>query len=88
VLCPSCRDVSVSYADVDRPLRFELMADDVAALIGQLGLDGADVMGWSLGGGVALRTAIQHPQVVRRLVLVSTPCKRDGAFVQRVLADS
>jgi pimeloyl-ACP methyl ester carboxylesterase len=65
-------------ADVDRPLRFELMAGDVAALVRHLGLDAADVMGYSLGGGVALRTAIQHPELVRRLVLVSTPCKRDG----------
>jgi pimeloyl-ACP methyl ester carboxylesterase len=67
-------------ADVDRPIRFELLADDVAALLGHLGLAGADVMGDSLGGGAALRTAIQHPQVVRRLVLVSTPFKRDGWY--------
>jgi pimeloyl-ACP methyl ester carboxylesterase len=40
----------------------------------------ADVMGYSLGGGVALRTAIQHPEVVRKLVLVSTPFKRDGWY--------
>jgi pimeloyl-ACP methyl ester carboxylesterase len=54
------------------------MADDIAALIGALGLEKADVMGFSLGGGVALRTAIQHPDVVNRLVLVSTPFKRSG----------
>src|ERR1044071_5025345 len=48
-------------ADVDRPLSAELMADDIAALIEHLGLDNADVMGYSLGGKVALRTAIQHP---------------------------
>ena len=58
-------------ADVDRPFRAETMADDVAALIEHLGLERADVMGYSLGGLVALRTAIQHPQRVRRLVLVS-----------------
>jgi pimeloyl-ACP methyl ester carboxylesterase len=63
---------------VDRPMRFETMADDIAALIGALGLEKADVMGFSLGGGVALRTAIQHPDVVNRLVLVSTPFKRSG----------
>jgi pimeloyl-ACP methyl ester carboxylesterase len=67
-------------ADIDRPLRFELMADDVAELIRHLGFQRADVMGYSLGGGVALRTAIQHPDLVRRLVLVSTPCKRDGWY--------
>jgi pimeloyl-ACP methyl ester carboxylesterase len=67
-------------ADIDRPLRFELMADDIAALIKQLGLERADVMGYSLGGGVALQTAIRHPDVVRKLVLVSTPFKRDGWY--------
>lgn len=54
-----------------RPMSFEAMATDVAELIGALGYDKADVMGYSLGGGVALRLAIDHPQVVDRLVLVS-----------------
>src|SRR5579862_1667483 len=67
-------------ADVDRPLRHETMADDVAGLIEQLGLEQADVMGYSLGGGTALRLAIQHPSLVRRLVLTSVPCRRDGWF--------
>jgi pimeloyl-ACP methyl ester carboxylesterase len=67
-------------ADIERPLSFELMADDIAALVKQLGLERADVMGYSLGGGVALRTAIRHPDVVRKLVLVSTPFKRDGWY--------
>ena len=67
-------------ADVGRPLRFETMADDVAALIGQLGLVRSDVMGVSMGGVVALRTAIQHPEAVDRLVLVSVPFRRDGWF--------
>jgi len=63
---------------VDRPMRFETMADDVAALIRHFGHEQADVMGFSLGAGVALRTAIQHPSSVRKLVLVSWPFKRDG----------
>src|SRR5437870_5111559 len=63
---------------VDRPMRFETMADDIAALIGQLRLERAAIMGFSLGGGVALRTGIQHPEVVERPVLVSTPFKRQG----------
>lgn len=67
-------------ADVDRPLRYETLGDDVAALIGHLGLAQADVMGYSLGAGTALRTAIQHPDLVRRLVIVSTPCRRDGWY--------
>jgi pimeloyl-ACP methyl ester carboxylesterase len=66
-------------ADIDRPLSFELMADDIAALIKQLGFEKADVMGYSLGGG-ALQTAIRHPEVVRKLVVVSTPFKRDGWY--------
>ena len=67
-------------ADIDRPLRPELMADDIAALIEHLGLERADVMGYSLGGAVALRTAIQHPDRVRRLVVVSVPFRRHGNF--------
>lgn len=68
-------------ADIHRPLRFEQMAEDIALLISQhLGLASADVMGYSLGGGVALRTAIQHPDLVRKLVVVSAPCKRDGWY--------
>src|SRR5881396_753828 len=62
----------------DRPMRFGTMADDVAALIRVLGFERAAIMGFSLGGGVGLRTAIQHPDVVERLVLVSTVFKRQG----------
>lgn len=61
-----------------RPMRFETMADDIAALVGALGLARVAVMGFSLGGGVALRTAIQHPDLVERLVLVSTPFSHYG----------
>jgi pimeloyl-ACP methyl ester carboxylesterase len=67
-------------ADIDRPLSFESMADDVGALIEYLGFTRADVMGYSLGGGVALQTVIRHPAVVWKLVLVSTPFKRDGWY--------
>jgi pimeloyl-ACP methyl ester carboxylesterase len=72
----------------DRPMRFETMADDIAALIRHLGLEQVDVMGFSLGGGVALRTAIQHPDVVRRLVLVSTPFRRSGWYPEMAAAMS
>jgi pimeloyl-ACP methyl ester carboxylesterase len=65
-------------ADIDRPMTYEAMADDVAALIEHLGVGEANVMGYSLGGGVALQTAIRHPEAVRKAVLVSTPFKRDG----------
>jgi pimeloyl-ACP methyl ester carboxylesterase len=67
-------------ADIDRPLRPELMAGDIAALIAHLGLERADTMGYSLGGMVALRTAIQHPDRVRRLVVVSVTVRRDGSY--------
>jgi pimeloyl-ACP methyl ester carboxylesterase len=56
------------------------MADDIAALMEALGLANADVAGYSLGGGVALRTAVQHPEMVRRLVLASTPFRHDGWY--------
>jgi pimeloyl-ACP methyl ester carboxylesterase len=65
-------------ADIDRPLSFELMADDVAALIQVLELENTDVLGYSLGGSVALQLAIRHPEVVRKLVLISTPYSRSG----------
>lgn len=71
-------------ADIDRPLRLELMGDDIAALIKHLGFQQADVMGYSMGGGAALRTAIQHPEVVRKLVVVSVPFKRNGWYPEMV----
>ncbi len=72
--------------DSDRPLRPESMADDVAALAAELGLDSIDLFGYSLGGTVALRTAIQHPELVRRLVLVSIAMRRDGNHPEVVVA--
>ena len=62
----------------DRPMRFETMADDIAALITNLELEQVALMGFSLGGAVALRMAIQRPDLVERLVLVSTVFKRRG----------
>ncbi len=62
----------------DRPLRFEHMADDIAGLIEHLGLEKVDLLGYSLGGAVALQTAIRHPERVNKLVLISTPFKRAG----------
>lgn len=67
-------------ADIDRPIRPELMADDIAALIRHLGLERADVMGYSLGGGVALHLAIRHPALVQRLVVASTAFRRDAYY--------
>lgn len=67
-------------ADIDRPMRYESMADDIAALIAHLGLGQADVLGYSFGGGVALQTAIRHHDRVRRLVVVSQAYAHDGWF--------
>lgn len=72
-------------ADIDRPISVQAMADDVAGLIRHLGLERPDVMGYSLGGGVALQIAIRHPGLVGRLVVCSTPFRRD-AFWPDILA--
>lgn len=67
-------------ADTERPLRFELMADDIAALISHLGLERADIFGYSLGGAVGLQTAIRHPEMVRKLALASTAFKHESWY--------
>jgi pimeloyl-ACP methyl ester carboxylesterase len=72
--------------DTARPLRHETMSDDLAALIGHLKLGKADVIGYSLGAGVALQTAIRHPNAVDRLVLVSSGMKKDGYYPEVVAA--
>jgi len=65
-------------ADIDRPLSYEQMADDTAALLQHLGIEQADVFGFSTGGGVALQLAIRHPEVVRKLVVASASNTSDG----------
>ena len=69
-------------ADIDRPLSIEFMADDIAALIGHLGLDRPDVVGYSLGGGVALMTAARHPDLVRKAVVVSAHTRSDAVYAE------
>ena len=68
------------FASLSRGQGTAFSADDIAALIKHLGLEHADLFGFSLGGGVALQTAIRHPEVVRKLVVVSAPCKSDGEY--------
>lgn len=66
--------------DIARPLRFELLADDIAALIAHLGFEQVDIFGYSLGGGVALQTAIRHPDVVRKVIVASAPFRSTGWY--------
>lgn len=65
-------------ADTARRFTWAALGDDIAALIRHLGLPRADLLGHSLGGGVALRCAIQHPGLLRRLVVLSAPHRRDA----------
>jgi pimeloyl-ACP methyl ester carboxylesterase len=67
-------------ADIDRPLDIRLMADDIGALIEHLGLDRPDLVGYSLGGGVALQTAVRHPEKVGRLVTASAHLRPDAVY--------
>jgi pimeloyl-ACP methyl ester carboxylesterase len=67
-------------ADIDRPLSYELMADDISAMLKYLKISQADILGYSLGGGVALQTAIRHPEMVNKLVVISTPARREGWY--------
>ncbi len=65
-------------ADADRPLSYEQMADDTAALMRYLEIEDADIVGYSMGGGIALQLAIRHPALVRKLVLASASFRSDG----------
>jgi pimeloyl-ACP methyl ester carboxylesterase len=73
-------------ADIDRPLRFELMADDVAGVLQFLGIPNASIMGYSLGAGVALQTTIRHPEIVEKLIAASFPHKQSGWFPEILAA--
>lgn len=68
----------------DRPIRYRDMADDMAAILEQLDQPEVDVVGYSMGGGVGLRFAIQHPERVKRLALVSTGFSRDGFYPEMI----
>jgi pimeloyl-ACP methyl ester carboxylesterase len=72
--------------DIDRPFRWEHFADDIAALIGHLGLEQADLLGCSLGGNASLRCAIRHPDRVRRLAVISIPYRRNGWYPEILAA--
>ena len=65
-------------ADIDRPIDITLMADDIAALIRHLGLEKADVVGYSIGGGVAMFTAVKYPELVNKAVIASVYLRPDA----------
>jgi len=67
--------------DVDRPLSYEQMGDDLAGLLLALDIDAADFVGYSMGGAAAFQLALRHPSVVRRLVVAGGTCYRpDGLY--------
>jgi len=65
-------------ADIKRDITYENLADDVAGLLDYLKIPSADVIGYSLGAGVAMQCAIRHPEKVRKVVSISAPFRRDG----------
>jgi pimeloyl-ACP methyl ester carboxylesterase len=73
--------------DNERPLTYEAMADDIAGLLGELGIDRADLVGYSMGGGVALQVAVRHPDHVRRLVFFGGAAFSPGGLYPEVQAD-
>jgi len=65
-------------ADIGRDITYENLSDDVAGLLDYLKIERADIIGYSLGGGVAMECAIRHPEKVRKVVSISAPIRRDG----------
>ena len=74
--------------DIDRPYDYSQFADDLAALLDHLGIGRADVMGYSLGAGIAIRLAIQHPERVRKMIPVSGTLAVAGQYPEIVAAFS
>lgn len=64
--------------DISREFSYEGMADDVSGLLKHLKIESADILGYSMGGGVAFQVAIRHPKQVRRLVVLSGTYSHDG----------
>jgi pimeloyl-ACP methyl ester carboxylesterase len=64
--------------DIARDFAYEAMADDVSGLLAHLHVDSADVLGYSMGGGIAFQLAVRHPEKVRRLVVLSGAYAHDG----------
>lgn len=64
--------------DTDRPLSYEGMADDVSGLLKHLRIDSADILGYSMGGGIAFQFAVRHPEQLRRLIILSGTYAHNG----------
>jgi pimeloyl-ACP methyl ester carboxylesterase len=71
-------------ADINRDFSYEYLADDIAALLDYLKIEQADLLGYSMGGGVAMQVAIRHPDKVRKVVSMSAVFRHDG-WVQEAL---
>ena len=71
-------------ADIDREFSYDTLADDIAALLDHLKIKQADVLGYSMGGGVAMQVAIRHPEKVRRVVSISAVFRHDGWVTEAV----
>jgi len=66
--------------DIARELSCEGMADDVSGLLKLLKIDSADILGYSMGGGVAFQFAVRHPEQLRRLVILSASYAHNGWY--------
>ena len=67
-------------ADIDRSMSFDALSNDVVALIKYFKFEKVDIMGYSIGGNVALYTVIKHPELIQKAVIVSAPFKRKGEY--------
>jgi pimeloyl-ACP methyl ester carboxylesterase len=65
-------------ADIKRDFSYENLADDIAAMLDYLKIEKADLIGYSMGGGVAMQVAIRHPEKVRKVVSISAVFRHDG----------
>jgi len=75
-------------ADVSRDITYDNLADDVAALLDYLKIPRADLIGYSMGGAVAMQCAIRHPDKVRRAVIMSSTFRSDGMIAEGLEAIS
>lgn len=79
--------------DIDRPITYQNLADDVAAFMDAVGIKKADVLGYSMGACAGLQLAIRHPEKVNKLVAASVSYDAEGwqpefkAFIPQVTVE-